>query len=90
MKIEEKTGIQTRVTMLGYIQRGGTPTAYDRILGTRFGVAAVEAVHDGCFGKMVALHGTKIVAVPLEQAVAKLKTIDEELYRVAEEYFRPF
>ncbi|MBN1827092.1 MAG: 6-phosphofructokinase [Candidatus Eisenbacteria bacterium] len=86
-QIEEKTGIQTRVTMLGYIQRGGTPTAYDRILGTRFGVAAVEAVHDGCFGKMVALRGEEIKLVPLEDAVHAPKKVDMEFYRMAEVFF---
>jgi 6-phosphofructokinase 1 len=85
--IEEMTGYETRVTVLGHIQRGGSPTAFDRILGTRFGVKAVELVREGKFGYMVSLQGNKIVAVPLENAVAKLKTIDMDLYNVAKTFF---
>lgn len=88
--IEERTGYETRVVVLGHLQRGGAPTAFDRILGIRFGIKAAELVLKRDFGKMVALHGTKIVAVPLEQAVTRLKVVDEEIYQVAEEYFRPF
>jgi phosphofructokinase-like protein len=87
-EIEARTGFETRVTILGHIQRGGTPTAYDRVLSTRFGIAAIDAVHDGAFGCMVALRGTDIVTVPLADAVGKLKTIDPELYHhVAEVFF---
>jgi 6-phosphofructokinase 1 len=86
-QIEERTGIQTRVTMLGYIQRGGTPTAYDRVLGTRFGVRAVEAVHEGEFGKMVALKGEALELVPLQKAIREPKRVDEELYKVASVFF---
>jgi 6-phosphofructokinase 1 len=83
-KIEKHTGFEARVTTLGHIQRGGTPTAFDRVLATRFGMEAVGAVHDGDFGKMVALHGERIVRVPLSEAVAKSKTVDLDLYsRVA-------
>jgi ATP-dependent phosphofructokinase / diphosphate-dependent phosphofructokinase len=78
-EIEQRTGFETRVTILGHIQRGGTPTAYDRVLGTRFGVAAIEAVHDGAFGQMVALRADRIVRVPLREAVTELKTVDREL-----------
>ncbi|MFH1692368.1 MAG: ATP-dependent 6-phosphofructokinase [Candidatus Omnitrophota bacterium] len=85
--IEEKTGYETRVSVLGHIQRGGSPTAFDRILGTRFGIKAVELVENNDFGKMVSLCGTKIVAVPLESAVSKLKTIDMDLYDIAKEFF---
>lgn len=85
--IEEKTGFETRVSVLGHIQRGGSPTAFDRILGTRFGIKAVELVEKNDFGKMVSLCGTKIVAVPLENAVSKLKTIDMDLYNIAKEFF---
>jgi len=88
--IEEKTGYETRVVVLGHLQRGGPPTAFDRILGIRFGIEAARLVLNRDFGKMVALQGTRIVAVPLEEAVARLKTVDEDIYRVAEEYFRPF
>jgi 6-phosphofructokinase 1 len=72
------------VTTLGHIQRGGTPTAFDRVLATRFGMEAVGAVHDGDFGKMVALRAERIVRVPLSEAVAENKTVDLDLYgRVA-------
>lgn len=86
-QIEERTGIQTRVTMLGYIQRGGSPTAYDRILGTRFGVRAVEAVHEGEFGRMVALKGEKLELVPLQKAIREPKKVDLELMKVAEVFY---
>ena len=76
------------MTILGHVQRGGTPTAYDRILSTRFGISAIEAVHDGLFGQMVALRANRIVRVPLAEAVGTLKTIDRELYHdVAEVFF---
>jgi 6-phosphofructokinase 1 len=78
-EIEKRTGFETRVTILGHTQRGGTPTAFDRVLATRFGVAAMEAVHDGDFGTMVALRGGDIVRVPLADAVAELKTVDAGL-----------
>jgi phosphofructokinase-like protein len=82
-EIEERTGFETRVTILGHIQRGGTPTAFDRILATRFGVAAIDAVHDGAFGQMVALHAGQIVRVSLSEAVKKIKTVDADLYQVS-------
>jgi 6-phosphofructokinase 1 len=78
-EIEDRTGIETRVTILGHIQRGGTPTAFDRVLATRFGIAAIEAVHDGAFDQMVALRADQIVRVPLAEAVTELKTVDREL-----------
>jgi ATP-dependent phosphofructokinase / diphosphate-dependent phosphofructokinase len=87
-EIEARTGFDTRVTVLGHVQRGGTPTAFDRVLATRFGVAAIEAVHDGDFGKMVALRCGEIVRVPLAEAVGELKTVDPDLYHgVAEVFF---
>jgi ATP-dependent phosphofructokinase / diphosphate-dependent phosphofructokinase len=87
-EIERRTGYETRVTILGHIQRGGTPTAFDRVLATRFGIAAIEAVHDGAFGQMVALQGGHVVRVPLEAAVAELKTVDPgEVARVAGPFF---
>ncbi len=86
-EIEKRTGYETRVSVLGHIQRGGSPTAFDRILGTRFGIKAVELAENKDFGKMVSLSGTKIVAVPLEMGVAKLKTIDMDLYGIAKEFF---
>ena len=85
--IEKKTGYETRATVLGHIQRGGTPTAFDRVLATRFGVAAIDAVHDGGFGQMVALQAGSIVRVPLEAAVGELKTVDDAFFSVAEVFF---
>ncbi|MFH0771560.1 MAG: ATP-dependent 6-phosphofructokinase [Candidatus Omnitrophota bacterium] len=85
--IEKKTGFETRITVLGHIQRGGSPTAFDRVLGTRFGVKAVELVEEGKFGYMTSLQGTKIVSVPIENAVGKLKTVDEGLYNIAKVFF---
>jgi 6-phosphofructokinase 1 len=78
-EIEQRTGFETRVTILGHIQRGGTPTAFDRVLATRFGVAAIEAVHEGAFGHMVALQADRIVRVPIAGAVEQLKTVDPDL-----------
>jgi 6-phosphofructokinase 1 len=86
-EIEKRTGFETRVTVLGHIQRGGTPTAFDRVLATRFGVAAIDAVHDDGFGQMVALQNGAIVRVPLAEAVGELKTVDHELFEVAEVFF---
>lgn len=85
--IEKKTGFETRVAVLGHIQRGGSPTAFDRVLGTRFGVAAVELVNRGEFGKMVSLSGNKIVSVSLKSAVGALKTLDMGLYEIAKIFF---
>ena len=82
-EIEKRTGFETRVTILGHVQRGGTPTAFDRVLATRFGVAAIDAVHDGAFGSMVALRAGEIIRVPLAEAVTELKTIDPRLLDVA-------
>jgi len=79
-EIGRLTGLEPRVCIFGHIQRGGTPTAFDRWLATRFGLHAVDAVHDGDFGKMVALRGTDIVRVPIAEATAKLKTVDPKLY----------
>jgi ATP-dependent phosphofructokinase / diphosphate-dependent phosphofructokinase len=88
VEIERRTGFESRVTILGHIQRGGTPTAFDRVLATRFGIAAIDAVHDGDFGKMVALQGSEILRVPLGDAVSKLKTVDPSLYHdVASVFF---
>lgn len=82
-ELESCLGIETRVTTLGYVQRGGTPTANDRILATRFGVAAVELIRDQDFGKMVALQGNQITCIPLETAVDRLKTVDIDFYNLA-------
>ena len=86
-EIEKRTGFETRATILGHIQRGGTPTAFDRVLATRFGVAAIDCVHDGDFGRMVALQAGSVVRVPLSAAVAELKTVDPDLVAVAEIFF---
>jgi 6-phosphofructokinase 1 len=87
-EIEDRTGYETRVTILGHVQRGGTPTAYDRVLATRFGIAAIDAVHDGAFGSMVALRADSIVRVPLAEAVGELKLIDPQLHHgVADVFF---
>ncbi len=86
-EIEQRTGFESRMTILGHVQRGGTPLAYDRVLGTRFGVAAVDAVSEGNFGKMAALRGTKIELVPLDEALAEPKLLDPELYETAEVFF---
>lgn len=86
-KIEERTGFETRVTVLGHIQRGGSPTAYDRVLGTRYGIKAMELVEEGKFGYMVALKCNQMVAIPIEEAVKQLKTVDAELYNIAKVFF---
>ena len=85
--IEERTGFETRAIVLGHIQRGGTPTAFDRVLATRFGIAAIDAVHDGASGTMVALRCGSIVRVPLAEATAELKLVDPAIYDVASEFF---
>lgn len=85
--IEKKTGFETRVSVLGHIQRGGSPSAFDRILATRFGVKAVELIDKKKFGCMVSLKGNKIVSTSLAKAVAKTKTVDMELYDIARVFF---
>jgi 6-phosphofructokinase 1 len=85
--IEQKTGYETRVTVLGHVQRGGTPTAFDRVLATRFGVHAADMVAKGEWGKMAALRGNAIVSVPLAEATSHLKTVDEAFFSVAEVFF---
>ena len=86
-EIERRTGFETRITILGHVQRGGTPTAYDRVLATRFGVAAIDAVDAGRFGTMVALRGTAVVLADLGEAVAEPKLLDDDLYATAEVFF---
>jgi len=85
--IEEKTGYDTRVTVLGHIQRGGKPTAQDRILATRYGVHAMDAVHEENFGVMVALHGNKIVRVPLAELAKGIKTVDDKFYEMTKTFW---
>jgi 6-phosphofructokinase 1 len=86
-EIEKRMNVETRVTVLGHVQRGGSPTAHDRVLATRFGIAAVELIENNNFGKMVALQGNKIVPIALEEAVSKSKTVDMELYNIAKVFF---
>ena len=82
-EIENCTGIETRVVVLGHLQRGGSPTAYDRVLATRYGIAAIDLVHNGQFGKMVALQGNQIVSVLLKDVIGKRKTVNLKLYEIA-------
>ncbi|MEN3535656.1 MULTISPECIES: 6-phosphofructokinase [Microbispora] len=86
-EIEKRTGKEARTTVLGHIQRGGTPTAYDRVLATRFGLGAIDAVNEGDYGKMIALRGTDIVRVALAEATAELKTVPASRYEEAEVFF---
>jgi ATP-dependent phosphofructokinase / diphosphate-dependent phosphofructokinase len=86
-KIKEKTGYETRVTVLGHLLRGGTPSAYDRILGTRFGVKAVELIKEGKSGYMVSLKGNKIGSVEIEKIIGKTRYVDKELVKIAREFF---
>jgi 6-phosphofructokinase 1 len=86
-KIEEVTGFETRVTVLGHIQRGGSPTAFDRVLGTRFGIKAAELALAGDFGKMVSVQGNQIVAVSLNEQAVAMRTIDPALYELSKIFF---
>jgi 6-phosphofructokinase 1 len=86
-RLEERTGKEARTVVLGHIQRGGTPTAFDRVLATRLGLQAIDAVHEGDFGKMVALRGTEIVRVPLIEGTGELKTVPVDRYTEAEVFF---
>lgn len=86
-QVEERAGHEARTTVLGHIQRGGTPTSFDRVLATRFGLNAIAAVKDGAWGTMVALQGTDIVRVPLQAATGTLKTVPIERYEEAKAFF---
>jgi 6-phosphofructokinase len=86
-EIEERTGYESRATVLGHIQRGGTPTAFDRVLATRLGLKAADAAHEARWGVMPALRGTRIELVPLSEAVADLRTVPVEDYEAAETFF---
>jgi 6-phosphofructokinase 1 len=86
-EVESRTGYETRVTVLGHVQRGGSPTPRDRVLATRYGLKAADLVEEGRFGTMAALQGDEIVAVPLADAVAALKTVPPEWYEVAKAFF---
>jgi ATP-dependent phosphofructokinase / diphosphate-dependent phosphofructokinase len=86
-EIEQRTGYETRVTVLGHVQRGGTPTPRDRVLATRYGLKAADLSHEGQFGQMAALHGDDIVAIPLSEATAELKTVPQHWYDTARAFF---
>lgn len=86
-EIEKRTQFETRVTVLGHVQRGGTPSAFDRFLATRFGVKAMDLVLSGKFGYMASLHGTDVIEEPIEKAVGTLKTVDMKLYELAKTFF---
>jgi 6-phosphofructokinase 1 len=85
--IEQRTGFEARMTQLGHVLRGGSPTAYDRVIATRFGVEAIDAAHEGDFGTMVALRGTDVVRVPIADGVRELKTVDDKLFATAAVFF---
>jgi len=87
-EIEKRTGFETRATILGYIQRGGVPSAFDRVLGTRFGVYAAEMVRDKKFGRMAAIQSDTVIDIPISEAIGKLKTVTPELYKVAQVFFK--
>lgn len=86
-EIEKRTGFETRAVVLGHIQRGGTPTAFDRVLATRYGLAAIDMVHHKDFGCMAALRANKIISIPLKEAIAKNRTVDDETIQIAEGLF---
>jgi len=86
-EIERRTGYETRVTVLGHVQRGGSPTPRDRVLATRYGLKAADLVDERKFGRMAALHGDRIVDVPLKDATAELKTVPDDWYAVAKAFF---
>jgi ATP-dependent phosphofructokinase / diphosphate-dependent phosphofructokinase len=86
-EIEKRTGFETRAVVLGHIQRGGSPTAFDRVLATRYGLGAIDMVHRGEFGRMAALTANKITSIPLKDALAKNRTVDEDIMRMADGLF---
>lgn len=86
-ELEKRMDIETRVVVLGHLQRGGSPIAFDRVLASRYGIAAMNLVHKGKFGQMVALQGNEIVSVPLKDVVGKRKTVDLKLYEIAKVFF---
>jgi 6-phosphofructokinase 1 len=83
-EIEQRTGFETRAVVLGHTQRGGTPSAFDRVLANRYGIGAIDAVHRAAFGQMVALRGNSITTIPMEQALGTTRTVDDELIKVAQ------
>jgi phosphofructokinase-like protein len=85
--IEGRTGFETRVVLLGHVQRGGTPTAFDRVLSTRYGIAAIDGVHDGMWGYMAALRGGEVIMAPLSETVGRTRPVDTHLYHEVAEIF---
>jgi 6-phosphofructokinase 1 len=88
-EIERKTGYETRAVVLGHIQRGGSPSAFDRMLATRYGLKAIDMVHHGEFGHMAALRGNSLIAIPLAEALSKNRTVTPEMIDVAEGILAP-
>src|SRR5450432_2310471 len=86
-EIEKRTGYETRAVVLGHIQRGGSPSAFDRVLATRYGLGAIDMVHRGEFGSMAALRSNKIVSIPLKDAIAKTRTVDDDMIEMVEGLF---
>ena len=86
-EIERRTGYEARMTALGHVLRGGTPSAYDGVIATRFVIESIDASHEGDFGKMIALKGTDVVRIPIEEGVSQLKTVDGRLFETAAVFF---
>jgi len=86
-EIEKRTGFETRAVVLGHIQRGGSPSAFDRVLATRYGLGAIDMVHRGEFGCMAALRSNKIVSIPLKEAIARNRTVDNEMIQIVDGLF---
>ena len=86
-EIEKRTGFETRAVVLGHIQRGGSPSAFDRVLATRYGLGAIDMVHRGEFGCMAALRSNKIVSIPLTEAICKNRVVDDEVIQIADGLF---
>jgi len=86
-EIEKRTGFETRAVVLGHIQRGGSPSAFDRVLASRYGLGAIDMVHRGEFGCMAALRSNKIVSIPLKEAIAKNRTVDSEMIQIVDGLF---
>jgi 6-phosphofructokinase len=86
-EIEKRTGFETRAVVLGHIQRGGSPSAFDRVLATRYGLGAIDMVHRGEFGCMAALRSNKIVSIPLLDAISRNRTVDDEMVEMLEGLF---
>ena len=86
-EIETRTGFETRAVVLGHIQRGGSPSAFDRVLATRYGLGAIDMIHRQEFGRMAALRSNKIVSIPLKEAIAKNRTVDQEMIEMVDGLF---